>query len=93
MNSSFVYCIPTKENDQTVLDFYIIHKNNKVYLFRQKYRKSTFRHYQNKCILKDAIDYKRAHSDTAIENVIKRIKMYIPYIEREYDIPIRKKSA
>ena len=90
MNNSFVYCIPTRENDRDVLDLYIVHKNNSIYLFRQKFRKSTLQHYKNKCVLIDTIDYKKAHSDTAIKNVIKRIKMYIPYIEKEYEIPIRK---
>ena len=93
MNNSFVFCIRSKENDKDVMDFYMTVKGETLYLFRQKFYQSAYQFYHKKRVFKNAIDYRIAHSDAAIENVIKRIKSYIPYIENEYEIPIRRKAA
>ena len=86
MKKSVIFCCDS--NTRGMIDFYVKTGKESIYLFSQKYRKSTFLHYKNGLILDEALSYKKAHRDQAIMNVIKRLPANISYIEKECGISI-----
>jgi hypothetical protein len=40
-----------------------------------------------------AMDFSRAHNDTAILNTMRKLPSYIKYIEKEYGIEVLRKTA
>ncbi len=90
MKKSVVYCCDS--NVKGLIDFYVRTGNESIYLFTQKYRKSTFSHYRNGLILDEALSYRKAYHDHAIISVIKRVRMNICYIEKQHGIAILNKT-
>lgn len=91
-NNAEIFCDVKRINDSPVLDFYLNTGGKQIFLFQQKFRKSTYNYYKNGCRLADAVSYKKAHNDAAIMNVIKRLEITLPYIEKEYNITIQKQT-
>ena len=90
MKTSVIYC--KDSNTKGIIDFYITSENESIYMFSQKYRRSTYDYYRNGVLLKDAFNYKKIHNDKAIMNVIKRFSPSISYIEKEYSVSIMNKT-
>ena len=86
MKTSVIFC--KDSNTRGIIDFYITSENESIYMFSQKFRHSTYNYYKNGVLLKDAFNYKKAHNDKAIMNVIKRFSPSINYIEKAYSVSI-----
>lgn len=91
MSNNIIYC--RDSNVKGVIDFYITSGNENIYMFSQKFRHSIYGHYNKGVLLKDAFNYKKAHRDKAIMNVMKRLPSAINYIEKTYSIAIMDKTA
>ena len=90
MKKSVIFC---KDGyTKGIIDFYITSGSETLYLFSQKFRKSTYSRYSKGLILDDAISFKKVHNDKAITNVIRRLTGSISYIEKTYGIPIMNKT-
>lgn len=83
-----VYCRTTKRGEQS---FYLIHAERRYYLFTQAFRRSNQEYFGNGILLKDVYDFSRVHS-YATERTLEKIQRFIPYIEKEHDIVIRRKT-
>lgn len=80
-----IYCQSTSHD---VHSFYLTVNGEKYFLFSQNYRKGVHGFYSKGVLLNDAIDYSRAGRDIAIVRTMKKIRMYIKYIEKEYGIEV-----
>ena len=90
MKKNIIYCCDS--NAKGFIDFYITTGSESIYLFTQKFRKSTFSHYRKGLILDDALSYRKASHDHAIISVIKRLHTSISYIEKTYGVAILNKT-
>lgn len=84
-----IYCKPTA---QGVHSFYLIVGREEYYLFSQPYRKGVEEYYGRGVIIDQAMKYSKAHNDSAITRTMKKIPMYVKYIEKEYDIQVLEKT-
>lgn len=92
MKNAVIFCDIKKVNETTKLNFYLKTKTEVIFLFQQKYRKGAYNYYKNGCRFDDALNYKKAHNDAAIMNIIKRLKKALPYIQKEYGITLYSKK-
>lgn len=83
-----IYC---KTND-TVQDFYMIHNNEEIYLFTQKRKASVERFYASGVNLDKALCHGIGNSNYAIHKTMDKLRLYIRYIEKEYDIILLNKT-
>lgn len=86
------YIICKNSQQKGIINFFMQYENKEYFLFYTKYRHSTYNYFKNGVVIEKALDYSKAHCDTAITNVIKRLYSNIPYIEKEYGFKARKKS-
>ena len=83
-----VYCRTTKKGEQS---FYLIHAERRYYLFTQAFRRSNQEYFGKGILLKDVHDFSRARS-YATERTLEKIRRFIPYIEKEHNVAIRRKT-
>ena len=84
-----VYC--TAKDDTH--DFYLNANGCNYYLFSQNKRKSVDSFYRNGVYLEKAINHGIGRSDWAIHHTMDKLMNYIPYIEKEYDIVVLRKTG
>lgn len=84
-----IYCTETA-NDST--SFYLAYGNNVYYLFSQERRKNVEQYFLGGVWLEAAMDFAKAHRDTALIRTMDKIPMYIRGIEKEYGIEIFEKT-
>lgn len=90
-NNMYIIC---RESDMNgVLNFYAETGTEQYFLFHQKFRRSTYAFYKNGVSIHRVFDFKTAHGNRDIENVIKRLPAQIAYVEKEYNITILKRTA
>lgn len=66
--------------------------NEEFYLFSQAYRKGIENYYGMRVHIEESMRYSRAHNDLTITRTMKKILMYVRYIEKEYDIEVFEKT-
>ena len=84
-----VYCRTTKKGEQS---FYLIHAERRYYLFTQSFRRSNQEYFGKGILLKDVYDFSRVRSH-ATERTLEEIQRFIPYIEKDHNVAIRRKTA
>ena len=88
-----VFCKPSNG----VHSFYVNVGSETYFLFSQDFRSGVQRFYSKGVPLHQATDYTKAKRNRAVYRTMRKIPMYIRYIEKEYDISIlnqtKKKKA
>lgn len=87
--NSFIY---SKTTDKNVQSFYLVFNNKDYFLFAQKYFKGVKNYFYNKVLLNDAFDFAKSNHDNALMRTMKKLPLYIKYIEREYGIQVLKST-
>lgn len=85
-----VYCLTTDKGVQT---FYLEACGETHYLFSQNYRRGVKKYFGQGVHIDAAMDFSRAHNNTAILNTMRKLLSYIKYIEKEYCIEVLRKTA
>lgn len=86
---TIIYCRPTEKG---VHSFYLVNGREEILLFSQAYRKSVDGYYRKGVAFNNAINYSRAHKDSAITRTMSKIPRYIKYAEKEYGIAVLNKT-
>ncbi len=87
--NSFIY---SKTTDKDRQSFYLVFQNKEYFLFTQKYFRGVKNYFYNKVLLNDALDFARSNHDNALMRTMKKLPLYIKYIEREYGIQVLKST-
>ena len=69
-------------------DFYLRTSRNTYFLFSQKYRKSVHLFYSDGVWLNEALDFGKSRRDHAIVHTMRKLPIYIRYIEKENGISV-----
>jgi hypothetical protein len=85
-----VYCLAT---DKGLQNFYLEACGETYYLFSQNYRRGVKAYFGQGVHIDAAMDFSRAHNNTAILNTMRKLPSYIKYIEKEYGIEVLRKTA
>ena len=80
-----VYCKPTSKG---VHSFYLLIGREEVFLFSQAYRKGVEEYYGRGVHFDESMNYSKAHNDSAVIRTMKKIPMYVKYVEKEYAIEV-----
>lgn len=72
--------------------FYIKHDGIEYYLFSQDYHKGVNNLFSKGVSINNAFNYKTAKRDYCIVKTMSKIRPYIQYIEKEYDVKILKNT-
>ena len=84
--------ISCKKNKLGGHNFYIKHGGKEYFLFSQEYHKGVNNHFSRGVSLQNALNISTAKGDHCVIKTISKMKPYIRYIEKEYDIKILKKT-
>lgn len=90
MKNTYIVC--RDSNIKGIINFYLYVSNEEVFLFNQKYRHSVYNFFKNGVILNTALDFKKAHNDKGIINVIRKLPSNISYIEKNYGYIIMERT-
>ncbi len=85
---TYIYCRTEKQGVQT---FYLNHYGKTYYLFTQGYRVSVRDYFQTGYIIDNGFDYSKTRG-MSVRKTLDKIKLTIPYIEREYNIRVLRKT-
>ena len=80
-----IQCEKTRLGDHA---FYIMHNRTKYLLFVQKYYQDVNNVFSNGIDLNKAINPKTAKGAAPVSKTIDKMKLYIKYIEKEYQVKI-----
>lgn len=87
-----VYIVCKDSNIKGTLNFYLCIGNEEVFLFSQKFRHSVYNYYRTGTDLSSALDFKKAHHDKAIINVMRKLPANISYVEKNYGYIIMERT-
>lgn len=82
---TLIYCEPI---DRGVHSFYMVHKGEKYFLFTQKYRRGVHNYYRRGVSMNEAMNRSKARKDGAIIRTMRKLPVYIKYIEKEFSIEV-----
>ncbi len=85
-----IYCLTTDKGRQT---FYLDACGETHYLFTQDYRHGVKEYFGRGVCVDNALDISRARNDSAIIRTMRKLPLYIKYIEKEYGITVLRKTA
>ena len=88
-----MYISCDRTNNADFINFYITTGTEKYFLFTQRYRLCLYDFYKNGVPVRKMYDYKTAHRNPVIVNVIDRLPAQITYAEKAYDITILHKTG
>lgn len=80
-----IYCKPTSKG---VHSFYLLIGIEEFFLFSQAYRKGVDEYYGRGVQIDESINYAKAHNDSAVIRTMRKIPMYVRYVEKEYAIEV-----
>ena len=86
--SSMVF---VKTTGKGMHSFYLTDGGCEYYLFSQDYRKSVKEFYSSPISLDRALDFSFGFN-SAIRRTMEKLRVYIPYIEKEYGISVLRKT-
>ena len=91
--TSWIRCKNTSNKGTIAL--YLLTGGKEYFLCDQKFRQSSWNFFKNGVIYKKAMDYSRAHNDSSIINIMKRIRLCIDYLEKyeRVSLPERNKTV
>ena len=82
---AMIYC---ETIEHGVHSFYLVSGGREYFLFNQNYRKGVQEYFNNGVYLDRAMNYSKAHNDSALVRTMTKLPMYIKYIEKEYEIEV-----
>lgn len=85
---NIILCRTTAKETQ---NFYCLANGKEYYLFSQNYRKSVKEYYRTGVTVDRAIDFS-ASEGRALRRTMEKLRVYIPYAEKEYGISILNKT-
>lgn len=91
VKTSWIYC--KNSGVKGKIDFFIMSGSEKKYLFSQKYKKGMYNHYKGGLRYNVAVDYSKTHNDSAIKNVIKRIRSSVEYVVKHENFYVPEKAV
>ena len=71
--------------------FYLVADNKEYYLFSQDYRASVKEYFFAGRSINETKDFGGVHS-VAVRRTLEKLRVYIPYIEKEYGITVMEKT-
>ena len=80
-----IYCKPTSK---VIHSFYLLIGTEEFFLFSQAYRKGVEDFYGRGVHIVESMNYSKAHKDSAVIRTMKKIPMYVRYVEKEYAIEV-----
>ena len=80
-----IYCKPTSKG---IHSFYLLIGCEEFFLFSQAYRKGVEEFYGRGVHIDESINCSKAHNDSAVIRTMKKIPMYVKYVEKEYAIEV-----
>lgn len=83
-----VFCKTTSKGIQS---FYLTAENKDYFLFSQEYRVSVKEHFKCGLSINECLNYSLTKS-CAVRRTLDKLKVYIPYIEKEYGIAVFNKT-
>lgn len=83
-----VFCRTTSKGIQS---FYIKVENCEYFLFAQSYRVSVKEHFRAGISINECMNYASSRS-VAVRKTLDKLKVYIPYIEKEFGIAVYNKT-
>lgn len=86
---SIISCKTNKLGDH---NFYIKHAGKEYFLFSQKYHRGVNIHFSRGVSIHNALNISTAKGDRCVIKTMSKMKPYIKYIEKEYDIKILKST-
>ena len=81
-----------KSTVKGIHSFYLLSGKEKYFLFNQTYRKGVDEYFSKGVLFNDAINYSKAHNDSAIKRTMGKIPMYVRYLEKEYGLMVLNKT-
>ena len=84
--------IYSKVTSKGIHSFYLSCNEGNFFLFCQNYRRGVSEHFGGGLTLNDALDVTKGKGNTAIVRTIRKLPIYIRYIEKEYGICILSKT-
>jgi hypothetical protein len=81
-------CIYCKSTVQGIHSFFLLTREREYFLFSQNYRKGVHEYFSKGVLLDDARNYSKSNRDSALIRTMKKLPMYIKYIEKEYGIVV-----
>ena len=85
-----IFCNPTRKGFHS---FYIGIEEKKYFLFEQNYRKGVNEFFRDGVDLNRALDFSKAKFDCAVIKTMRKLPIYIKYIEKYYDVEILKSTV
>lgn len=73
-------------------DFYISTREGDFFLFRQGYRQDTEDFFSEGVRLERALDFSLSHKSSALLRTMKKLPLYIRYVEQEHGLVILEKT-
>lgn len=80
-----------RTTEKDVQSFYLKHDGQEFYLFAQAYRKRNRNVFCNGVLLANVFKL-ASHKSFCLQKTIDKLKIYIPYIEKEYGIAVLRKT-
>lgn len=87
-----MYIVCKNSNIKGTLNFYIYIGNEEVFLFTQKFKHGMYNFFRNGTDLNTALDFKKAHRDKGIINIMRRLLANISYVEKNYGYSIMERT-
>ncbi len=84
--------IKCKKEKKGVHSFYINYNGKDYYLFTQDYHKGVNNYFSRGVSLDKALNCRTANGDFRVMKTMEKLKPYIKYIEKEYNIKILKNT-
>lgn len=83
-----IVCKTTNRGEQSL---YLKANGKEYFLFSQAYRKSVKSFFGNETTVDRALDY-TLNNGAATRKTMQKLRAYIPYVEKEYDVCVLRKS-
>lgn len=80
--------ITCQKNQAGNHNFFIKHKGKEYYLFSQPYHRGVNIYFANGVSLNNVLNYRTAKGDHKVIKTMSKMKMYIKYVENEYELKI-----
>ncbi len=80
--------INCRRNHQRGHNFYLEHDGKEYYLFSQDYHRGVNIYFSRGVSLEDALDPKKARRDHCVIKTMSKMRPYIRYIEKEFNLQV-----
>lgn len=80
-----------KTTSKGVQSFYLSVNNKDYFLFSQAYRVTVREHFRYGLSINECLDYRQTKS-CAVRRTLDKLKVYIPYVEKEYGVAVFNKT-